>query len=644
VAQYSGTSIYNSVIASALAMPPNIPVYNPDGSYADDMHPYPGFNQIPNPLQLAKEIQNHNVIYSTLFNTYLKLNVLKYFEVRTNFGATMNYSRNDFYHPSTAPDFFAPAPVTPYGSSSTGDLYNWLSETTINYQRIFSNAHSLNFLAGFSAQKEHAHSNSVSATNFPNDLVQTLNAGVINGGNSFESEWSLLSFIGRLNYAYRDKYLVTATFRSDGSSRFGQNTKWGSFPSGAMGWVISKEKFLANSHTLSFLKLRLSYGLTGNNNIGNYAHIGLLGYTNQTFGSGQGTNYSGIYPTSLSNEDLSWEKAKEIDAGADIGLIGDRIFLSFDYYNRRTSDLLLNVNLPSTTGFSSVLTNIGEVENKGYEIALTTRNIDNHSFSWTTTFNFAYNRNKVLKLGPTGDPIYDFYGTRITAVGGPVGASRGLIQTGVLTQKDIDAGVPIFPGETAGDAKYLDVNKDGTISNFNGDDGVFIGDANPKYVFGINNMLSYRNFDLSIMINGQTGGKTMDLTSQGLWDPSGSNVMYKQYDGRYISDAEPGNGWTLRAGNINGGTPDTRLIQKTDYLRIRNVSLGYQIPLGKAQYIKGIRTYISVENLITWTDFEGFNPQSTSFGGSQVATINGLTGGGSYPLPRIVSLGFNFTF
>jgi hypothetical protein len=188
------------------------------------------------------------------------------------------------------------------------------------------------------------------------------------------------------------------------------------------------------------------------------------------------------------------------------------------------------------------------------------------------------------------------------------------------------------------------VNKDGTISNFNGDDGVFIGDANPKYVFGLNNVLVYKNFDLSIMINGQTGGKTMDLTSQGLWDPSGSNVMYKQYDGRYISDAEPGNGWTLRAGNINGGTPDTRLIQKTDYLRIRNVSLGYQIPLGKAQYIKGIHTYISVENLITWTDFEGFNPQSTSFGGSQVATINGLTGGGSYPLPRIVSLGFNFTF
>ncbi len=638
VAKYAGTNIYESVIASALAMPPNIPVYQEDGSYADRMYPIAGFLPIPNPVQLANEINNDNKSFSTLFNAYLQLHVNEALSLKTNLGATVINNRNDFYHPSTAPYFWAPPPVNPSGSSSTSNVYNWLSETTLNYEKVFSNNHHLNVLAGFSAQKENSHSNFVSANNFPNDLVPTLNAGVVNNGNSFESEWSLLSYIGRINYAYLDKYLLTTTFRRDGSSRFGSNTKWGFFPSMALGWIISNEKFLDQHPVISFLKLRSSYGVTGNNAIGNYAHIGLLGIANQTFGPGQGANYAGIYPTTLSNENLTWEKSKQLDIGLEVGVWNDRITVDLDYYYNRTTDLLLNVNLPTTTGFSSVLRNIGEVENKGYEIVLNSINLDKGPVKWQTTFNIAHNENEVLKLGPTGDPIYAFAGTRITEVGGPIGASRGLIQIGVLTQADIEAGVAVFPGQTAGDVKYLDTNQDGTISNFNGPDGVPIGDANPSYLFGLNNRFQYGKFDLSIMVNGQTGGKTMDLTSQGLWDPDGSNVMRKQWEGRYISDEEPGNGITPRAGMIAGGLPDTRLVQKTDYLRIRNISLGYNFT---STFVSNLRLYASVENLITWTSFEGFNPQATSFGGSQNATINGLTGGGTYPLPRVISLGIN---
>lgn len=446
--------------------------------------------------------------------------------------------------------------------------------------------------------------------------------------------------VGRLNYSFKDKYLFTTTFRRDGSSRFGTNTKWGFFPSAALGWIISNESFLENNEILSFLKFRSSYGLTGNNSIGDYAHVGLLGITNQTFGPGQGSNFPGIYPTTISNPNLTWEKSKQLDIGVEIGLFNDRVNLDLDYYNNRTTDLLLNVNLPTTTGFANVLRNIGEVENKGFEIVLNSTNLIRGSFKWNTNANFSYNENVVLKLGPNGDPIYGFHGLRITEVGGPIGASRGLVQIGVLTQADIEAGVPVFPGQTAGDVKYLDTNEDGTISNFNGPDGVFIGDANPNYVFGLNNNFQYGNFDFSIMVNGQAGGKTMDLTSQGLWDPDGSNVMRKQWEGRYISDEEPGDGMTPRAGMIAGGLPDTRLVQKTDYLRIRNVLLGYNFP---PTIIKSCRVYISAENLITWTSFEGFNPQATSWGGAQNATINGLTGGGTYPLPRIVSLGINLS-
>lgn len=643
VAKYSGTSIYESVIASALAMPPIIPVYNEDGTYADRMMPIAGFLPIPNPVQLANEIENNNRSFSTLFNSYLQWNIMKGLELRTNFGATFIYDENDFYHPTTAPRFFAPPPVDASASAFSGSNYNILSETTLKYRTSFATKHKLDVLAGYSYQFEHNRVNSVNANNFPNDLVHTVNAGQIVGGGSSKGEWSLISYLGRANYSFDDKYLITATFRTDGSSRFGANNKWGLFPSAAIGWVVSNEAFLENNNTLTYLKLRASYGLAGNNAIGNYSHIGLLSNTNQTFGPGAGTNFFGIYPTSLSNRNLSWEKAKEFDLGIDLGFLNDRIVLNFDYYRRLTTDLLLNVNLPSTTGFSNVLTNIGEVENKGVEFVLNTRNIITKNVKWNTSFNIARNTNKVLKLGPSGDPIYDFAGTRVTAVGGPIGANRGLVQIGVLTQKDIDAGVALFPGQTAGDVKYLDVNGDGTISNFNGDDGVQIGDANPKYVFGMNNNVEYKNFTLSVMVTGQTGGKTMDLTSQGLWDPDGSNVMKKQWVGRYQSDAQPGNDITPRAGMIAGGLPDTRLVQKTDYLRIRNITLGYDFSAKNIKPVKGLRVYASVENLITWTAFEGFNPQATSYGGSQSATINGLTGGGSYPLPRVISLGVNLT-
>lgn len=643
IAKYAGTNIYESVIASALAMPPNVPLFNEDGSYGDRMRPTPSlFLPIPNPVQLGELIENYNKNFSTLFNSYLQWNIIEDLQLKTNFGATFNYFQNDFYHPTTAPRFWSPPPVDASGSSSKNNAFNWLVETTLNYRKSFNGLHSLGALLGFSAQRDYAHFNSLSANNFPNDFVHTLNAGEVTGGSSSVSEWSLLSYLARLNYSYRDRYLLTATFRTDGSSRFGKNNKWGMFPSAAVGWVVSNENFLDNLNALSYLKIRASYGVSGNNNIANYGSIALLSYTNQTFGSGAGTNYTGIYPSSLDNPNLTWEKSIEYNIGADIGFLGDNILLNFDVYNRRSSDLLLNVNLPTTSGFSSALTNIGEVENRGYEITLTTKNVNTSTVKWNTSFNLSHNINEVLRLGPTGDPIYGFSGTRITEIGRSVGASRGLLQIGVLTQADIENDVALFPGQTAGDVKYLDVDGDGQISNFNGTDGIFLGDANPHYTFGLNNTVMFHNFDLSLMINGQTGGKTMDLTSQGLWDPDGSNVMRKQWDGRYVSDDEPGNGITPRAGMIAGGMPDSRLVQKTDYLRVRQLALGYTFPFQNIP-ISNMRVYASVTNLITWKSFEGFNPQALSWGGATNATIYGLTGGGSYPLPRIVSLGLNVT-
>jgi hypothetical protein len=287
------------------------------------------------------------------------------------------------------------------------------------------------------------------------------------------------------------------------------------------------------------------------------------------------------------------------------------------------------------------LENIGEVENKGYEFSMTTRNLTG-VFQWSTTFNISHNVNRVISLGPTNAPIPAFASTHITKVGGTVGANYGLRQIGVLTQADINSGkVALFPGEHAGDPKYFDLNGDGVISNFNGVDAVDLGQVQPSYVYGFTNTFSFKNFELYVIMNGQTGGHIMDLTDQGI-GASGANAIYnKQFNGRYISDAQPGNGVTLAPGSPFQGEPDTRLVQSSDYFRIRTASLSYNFPGQAKSFYKSLRVFLTVENLITWKKGEQYNPQATSFGSAQNVLIDGLTDGGSYPLPRTISLGLN---
>ncbi|MBL7111753.1 MAG: TonB-dependent receptor [Bacteroidales bacterium] len=634
--------VFSSVIGSAIAMPPIVPVYNDDGTYGSTAG-IPGLMFYGNPLQLAKEYEDNYSLFTSMANSYLDLSIIEGLNLRTSFGFVFNNTTHDVFRPESLWRPFDPAPSYADGSSSYNNGINWLSETTLGYTKTFSDVHNINLMAGLTAQKDHGWSNYMYANNFPNDLVTTLNAGEVQRGNSDISEWSLLSYLGRVNYSYDDRYLITGTLRVDGSSRFGMDNRYGTFPSAAIAWRVSEESFLENSVTISNLKLRASYGMTGNNAIGNYAHIGLVGNTNQTFGMGAGSNFSGIYPTTIGNPGFSWEVSRQFDIGMDLGLFRQRISLVLDYYNNHTSDLLLNVNLPTTTGFSSVLQNIGEVENKGYEISLFTRNIEG-KFKWSTGFNISYNHNEVLKLGPNDDPIFDFYGTRITEIGEEIGATNGLEVIGVLTQADIDAGVAIFPGEFAGWVKWRDVDGDGVISNFNGPDGINIGNPFPDYTFGMSNMFTYENFDLSIFLNGQTGGRTLDLVGQGMWSSGGNNIFKNWYENRYISDNEPGDGETPTLTFGLGGLPDTRLLQKTDFIRITNVTLGYNLPTKNISYLSGFRIYVSVENLTTWDRFDGYNPQQKSLGAEQKSTLGGFALGGAYPLPRTISFGLNLSF
>jgi len=638
--QYQNQNVYASVIGDALGMPSDIPVHNPDGTYGQVINPQPGFAPILNPVQLGRELQSYTYNFSNLINSYLKIKIHKDIEVKTTLGATLYYIQGDYYYPSTIP-LNGNLPSNVGGNSSTSNAVNWISETTVTYDKTYANDHKVNFLLGYSVQKERDHSTSATGKNYPNDIVQTLNAAGVTTGSSSTAEWSLISYYARLNYAYKDRYLLTGTVRQDGSSVFGANNKYGYFPSGALGWVASKEDFLKDSKIISFLKLRGSYGISGNNNIGNYSSIGLLSYVHTTFGTGAGTLQTGILPSTLSLPNLKWEKSAELDLGLDLNLIKDRISITADYYNRHSSDLLLSVPLPTTTGFASALENLGEVRNRGYEFSVTSKNLTG-LVNWSTTFNISHNVNRVLSLGPTNAPISGFAGTHITKVGGTVGANYGLRMIGVLTAADIAGGkVPLFPGEHPGDPKYFDTNGDGVISNFNGVDAVDLGQVQPAYVFGFNNALSYKNFDLNILTNGQTGGHIMDLTDQGV-GASGANANYKkQFVGRYISDAQPGNGRVLAPGSAFQGEPDTRLVLSSDYFRIKNIALGYTFPAKGEHFYKSLRIFLSVENAITWKTGAEYNPQATAFGSGQNVTIDGLLGGGSYPLPRTYSLGIN---
>ncbi len=636
----SGGDVFSSVIGTAIFMPPIIPVYNADGTYGSTYGKTGLMALGGSPVQLAKEMENTTNAFTSMANSFLDLSIADGLNLRTSVGLLFNNSNTDTFLPSTCWRPFAPPPTYADGSSAYGNSFNWLSETFLTYNKTFGN-HKLDAMAGFTAQKDRATSNYMYSNKFPNNLVHTLNVATITSGNSQVSEWSMLSYLVRANYSFADKYLITATVRRDGSSRFGADVRYGTFPSIAAAWRVSQEAFMENVNAVRDLKIRASYGKTGNNDIGNYSAIGLLGVTNQTFGLGTGSNFNGIYPSTLSNPSLSWESSRQLDIGLDLGLFKDRVNFIFDFYNNHTYDLLLRVNLPTTTGFSSSLKNIGEVLNRGYEFTLITRNLVGE-FSWSTNLNFSYNHNEVLKLGPNGDPIYDFYGTRITAIGHEIGASNGLNMIGILTEADIANGVAIFPGEAAGDPKYQDVNGDGVISNFNGPDGINIGNSNSKFTGGITNVFTWKNFDLAIMIDAQTGGISTDLLGQGMWSGGGNNIWSAWLANRYISDTQPGDGMTPRLTFGLGGLPDTRLLMKTDYLRIANITLGYNLPLKTTSAMSAFRAYISIENVAIFDNFVGYNPMAKN--NAQSATLGGFTLGGGYPLPRVISLGLNVTF
>ncbi|MEE9372464.1 MAG: TonB-dependent receptor [Saprospiraceae bacterium] len=637
------------IVYSGLVHSPTVRPYNADGTPNQlDNQSYlntsdgagSSMSSASNPLAIIEAIDDQLNQFRTFGSGYIEFDLMDDLTFKTYVGIDINnYKRNFFRNNSLL--YRTARTGEPYGQSSSSESVSWVAEQTLSYSTKIGDAHTFNGVAGFTAQKEKIDINTIIADNFPDDLVATVSGGQVVQGTAVQEEWSLVSMLARVNYDYKDRFLVTASIRSDKSSRFGAGNKTGIFPSASVGWRISNDLNFAD--WLSDLKLRASWGKTGNFLIPNYASIGLLGQSNYTFG---GVLTNGISPSTLSNQDLSWEKTSSYDIGLDFGLLEDRIYGSIEYFKSTTTDLLLAVQVPAALGFTNALTNIGEVVNKGIEISVTSRNTTGR-LKWTTNLNFSTVDNEVTKLGPSGDPILSSGGAgnrHITRIGDPIGSYYGYQTDGIYqTQAEIDAG-PVDQISTPhpGDFRWKDVNGDGVI---NASDRTVVGNYLPDFTYGITNTFTYQNVSLSFLIQGVEGAEVLNLTRRHLGNGEANFNSYRDWVNRWKSPQDPGNGEIPRANRQTGNSnnrPSNYQVEDASYIRLRNVTLGYTLPqslLGDT--FSSLRLYLSGTNLVTITDYLGFNPEVNN--NDDNVNVQGEDYG-AYPLSRVLSFGINASF
>lgn len=636
------------IVYSALVHSPTVKPYNEDGTINqtnNQSHLGAGTTTASNPLAIIPAVDDRLLQFQTRASVGLSYEVIPDLTFKTFGGAYVNIFNRDFYRANSLL-FREATEGESYAQASSSTEINWLWENTINWEKEIDD-HYINAIAGYSIQKDNIDVKQVQADNFPDDLVTTISGGQVFAGSSVREQWSLLSALFRVNYSFQDKYLFTGTIRSDKSSRFGTNNQTGYFPSFSLGWRVNEEKFLSSIDALSELKLRFSWGQTGNFEIPNYGAIGLLQPLNYNFG---GNQVNGLIASTLSNQDLTWEKATQTNIGVELGLFNNRIFLLADYYKTKNTDLLLNVSIPSVSGFETTLQNIGEVQNEGFEAALRTRNLVGE-FTWDTNINFSTNKNEVLSLNDNNEPIYSAgsAGIRhVTRVGDPIGSYYGYVVDGIYQTEDDIANAPTdtqAPDPAPGDFRFKDINEDGQITP---EDRTVTGSYFPDFTWGITNSFKYKGIDLSFLVQGVEGNEILNLTSRHLKNGEANFNSYAIFNERWRSTSNPGNGEIPRADRESGShgnnnRPSSFQVEDGSFLRLRNVTLGYTLPtsdfLGGS--INRLRFYITGTNLFTETDYLGYNPEVST------NSTSSLTPGedyGAYPLTTSLTIGLNLNF
>ncbi|WP_276502784.1 SusC/RagA family TonB-linked outer membrane protein [Terrimonas pollutisoli] len=596
-----------------------------------------------NPLAVANEYKANQKSFRLLNNINVDYKIIEDLKLSVLAGASFLNTKRTTFKPSL-PVFFNNPPT---GTDNSFSSINWITEATLNYNKKL-NKHNLAGLVGYTAQKENGYSNFLESNRYPNNLIQTLSAvgGQITNGSSEKYTWSILSYLARLNYNFNNKYYLTASIRTDGSSRFGANKKYGVFPSAAVAWRISDEDFFKGIEFVNELKLRTSYGETGNNNIGNYEQYATINYLTYDLG---GVAVGGFAPQRLSNPSLTWEKQQSVNIGIDASFLERRLSFTVDYFRSKNKDLLLNVNIPAITGFTNALKNIGEVQNTGWEFVVRSVNL-NQQLTWTTDFNLSAYRNKVVKLGPEGDPI--FTDNNVTMLGQPIGMFYGLIVDGIFkSQAELDKGPIYNPGASdrsrIGDVRFKDISgpngrPDGIINSF---DNTIMGTPYPDFYYGMTNNFSYKNFSLTISLQGSHGNKIYDL-SRSAGNSTRARVRVYAFNNNYWkSEQEPGDGKTPRPNDApTGGVrlPSQRYLDNGTYLRFNNIIASYSLPRQFFSKLKlsAARVYVNATNPLLITKNTAFNPD-VSFSSDPLRPGNESN---DYPLAKSLIIGLNISF
>lgn len=624
------------------------PVYNADGSYNgfDDVVGSPFSNPIANIALNTNETKANNL----LATAFLEYKPAENWIIRSTFSPEFNNTKRNIFRSSQAPDLLSVGD-TGQGSASVRTIAStgWNNENTIQYNTEINDDHSITALAGASFQKASTEIAEAEAFGITSDATGFNSLGNSDPTRSVVSSsfsgFQIASFFGRLNYTYKDKYLLTLVGRTDGSSRFAKGNKYEFYPSVAAAWKISEEEFMQNQDVVKDLKLRASWGKSGNQAIGPYRTFGLLTEANTTL---NGAEVPGLTLGRPSNPNLKWETTNSFDVALEASLLGGRVFTEFNYYYKKTDDLLLDVTIPRQTGFTSQLQNVGSLQNQGWELLVNTKNVRTDNFKWNSTVTLSSNKNEILDLGGVDfidvvvDPIIGSGNTRLI-VGESVPVYTGVNYLGTWkSQAEIDASG--LTAQVVGGSRFEDRNRDGIIST---EDNVVLGSPFPDLIFGFENSFSYKNWDFSFYFQGTLGNEVFNLNMRNNYFNRGETVKFGDLRDRWTPQNPTSDIPRAGADSVTNTPPNSQYVEDGSHLRLKTVRLAYNFPVDEIDILKGVKNatfYMSGSNLLLFSKTRLIDPEASNFGRTGLGNIAQGYLSAQYPNPRVVTFGLNLTF
>ncbi|GAB3019243.1 TonB-dependent receptor [Cyclobacterium sediminis] len=632
------------VVTGAMKFNPILPVYTNQELGIYTQVNSPGIIY-PNPVASALEQVRESAMLRVLGNIFGEYEFVPNLVGKVSFGTDLVNTKFDTFIPTSIFESNGIAKATVNGGYTT----NWLNENTLSWNKKINDMHSVSLLGGITFQKNFYESLRASSQDFVNNSLEenALGSGsVYNQPGSSKTEWSLVSYLGRVNYNFNEKYLLSLNGRIDGSSRFGENNKYAFFPSGALAWRAIEEDFIQNMNTFSNLKARVSYGVTGNQEIGLYNSLPTL--TNTTYTIGR-TLATGFYPNSIPNPNLRWEKTSQFDFGLDFGFFDERLRFTTDYYFKKTIDLIYNVAVPYVSGFGSSLQNIGSIQNQGVELMIGADILAQTELKWTSSFNISFNRNKVLELG--GESYKDVGGgdghlktgsVHRLIVGQPIGLFYGYVSDGIIQNAEELAAGPVGPTNWVGGRRYLDISgpngvPDGVVNATY--DRAIIGDPNPDFFGGFTNTISYKGFELNAFTQFSYGADIFNYNAMELELPSGGQNVYSDLVNRW-TPSNPSDVYPKATTNRSAVFSDV-FMEDGSYLKIKTLTLGYTFPASEIKALSGLKLYITGQNLFTFTNYSGYDPEVSYRGATNLQLGEDF---GGYPQSRTFMIGAKINF